>query len=275
MSVSQLFNLFILTSFLGWVYECIYCTLKTTRWQNRGFLFGPVCPIYGLGFLIAYLGYYLPARTNTFTFSIPAIFICCALGSAILEYATSYLLEKIFHARWWDYSHTPLNLHGRICLPATLCFGAAGVLVIGYVLPFFSKLIGDAFAAPAAAWEEAVSLILMCIFGADLALSISSITSVLETLEKLSAEFDEIMEVRYEPIGKTQRALKNKLTDAGHAVAGKIEIAGDYRNALMAHVKNLSKRQVRTLMNMETFSSIRHTRLAARMKELLLHRRNP
>ena len=201
------------------------------------------------------------------------LFFICALGSAILEYTTSFLLEKLFQARWWDYSHIPLNLNGRICLPATICFGIAGVLIIGYVFPFLNRHIHTlqyGFSRPA---EEILSLVLMCLLGADLGLSVSSVSSLMDTLEKIEAEFDASMETRYESIGRTQRALAGRIAGAGAAVAERLESAGEhaggYRDALLKHVGILSRRQINVLMNIEVFSSIRHTGVARKLKELV------
>ena len=211
----------------GWVYECVYCTVKTTRCQNRGFLFGPVCPIYGFGFIGAFLLFTSGRLQGTGGhLSLTLVFAICAAGSAVLEYSTSFLLEKLFHARWWDYSHIPLNLNGRICLPATLGFGAAGTVIIGFVLPLIDRhadLLRGWLEPPA---EEALSLTLMCLLGVDLGLSISSVTSLLSTLERMGTEFDEVMGTRYEPIGRAQRALAGKISNAGHSVAGMISDAG-------------------------------------------------
>ncbi len=116
-----------LFSILGWVYECAYCAIRTKRWDNRGFLFGPVCPIYGFG--VSALLIVAQALASSGATSANAawwqVLLCASAGSAVLEYTTSYVLEKCFHARWWDYSNVPLNLNGRICLPFALCFGAA------------------------------------------------------------------------------------------------------------------------------------------------------
>ena len=278
MSASELFNIFIFASFIGWIYECIYCTVKTTRWQNRGFLFGPICPIYGLGFIGGTALIRLPAISGAGTgggVSLPLLFLVCAAGSAVLEYSTSFLLEKLFHARWWDYSHIPLNINGRICLPATLGFGAAGTVILGFLLPYLKTSIPAPAVTIPVNVQEFLSLLLMCMFGADLALSVSSVTRLLDTLEKIEAGFDEKMEARYDPIGKTQRAIAGKITDAGHAVADRLEIparleaAGDKKDALLAQVKGLTNLQINSLMNIEVFSSVKHANLAGKIKELL------
>ena len=115
-SISTYFVWFILFSFLGWVWETIFCSFRTHHFQNRGFLFGPICPIYGSSAIL------FIAAMSVFPEDLPnwALFLIFAAGSAVVEFATSWYMEKRFHARWWDYSNEPLNIQGRICLPATM-----------------------------------------------------------------------------------------------------------------------------------------------------------
>ena len=127
MLIAQYFTEFMFYSFLGWVWESIYCTIKEKHWQDRGFLFGPYCPIYGSCIVAAEIvfGHLIPGGMGNMSF--PMIFIISYIGSAIAEFSTSWILEKRFHARWWDYSDMPLNIQGRICVPVSICFGAAGI----------------------------------------------------------------------------------------------------------------------------------------------------
>ena len=98
MIVCRYVCLFFIYSFLGWVYESIYCTIKTRRWQNRGFLYGPIIPIYGFGAVIISI-FVNVAADNRVTTPVWKVFIVSMLGSAILEFVTSWGLERIFHAR--------------------------------------------------------------------------------------------------------------------------------------------------------------------------------
>ena len=147
------------------------------------------------------------------------------------------------------------------------------MVVVRYLLPFISRHISIFGTGLDTSTEEILSLILMCILGVDLGLSISSVTSLLDTLERIESDFDETMENRYRPIGERQRALAGKIAGAGHVVAGKIgsasETAGEYRDAILTHTAKLTKRQVNALMNIEVFSSLRHRGIAGKMKEIL------
>ena len=110
---------FFIYSFMGWIYESIFCTIKEKKWCNRGFLYGPIIPIYGFGAVIISI-FVNVSVDNHVTTPWWKVFLVSMVGSAILEYVTSWALEKIFHARWWDYSNMPLNILGQICLPYML-----------------------------------------------------------------------------------------------------------------------------------------------------------
>ena len=129
------FLLFLIYSFIGWLIEVIGKLIEKHKFVNRGFLIGPICPIYGHGciLMILTLNRY---KDNPLTLFIYAIFIC-----SLLEYFTSYFMEKIFKARWWDYSTKRFNLNGRICAETMIPFGILGTLVICVINPIFEYLL--------------------------------------------------------------------------------------------------------------------------------------
>ena len=129
------FLLFMLYSFFGWVIEMIVCTIADKKVVNRGFLIGPYCPIYGCGCLLIILllrKYYNDGLV---------LFIMSVLLCSVLEYFTSYIMEKLFNARWWDYSDRKFNINGRICLETLVLFGILGLLLVYIINPFFTGLI--------------------------------------------------------------------------------------------------------------------------------------
>lgn len=119
----MVFYLFLLYSFLGWMHEMLFTFICTKKIVNRGFLIGPWCPIYGI------CGIVITGLCDLFPGNILYTFFISALLCSIIEYFISYLLEKIFHARWWDYSHLRFNLNGRICIAYSLGFGAMAVIL--------------------------------------------------------------------------------------------------------------------------------------------------
>ena len=125
------FLLFMTYSFLGWVMEVTLGLIQSKKFVNRGFLIGPYCPIYGFGgLLITFL-------LQKYVDDPIVLFFMALIICGILEYVTSYLMEKIFHARWWDYSNKKYNINGRVCLDTIIPFGLLGLLIMYVTNPFF------------------------------------------------------------------------------------------------------------------------------------------
>lgn len=131
-----IFLLFFMYSVLGYIIECIFCSIiDKKKVINRGFLIGPYLPIYGNGALI--MIFFLKKHI-----SYPiTLFIMGAVVATILEYVTSYFMEKLFKARWWDYSDKKYNLNGRICIENTVLFGIGCLLIMYVVNPFFTSIL--------------------------------------------------------------------------------------------------------------------------------------
>ena len=129
------FLLFIIYSFVGWSMEVIYTYFGKHHFVNRGFLIGPICPIYGGGALLIIL-LLSPYKKHPLLLFIMAIIIC-----SILEYFTSLIMEKIFKTRWWDYSNKKFNINGRICLNTMIPFGVLGLVASYLINPFFKYLL--------------------------------------------------------------------------------------------------------------------------------------
>ena len=135
MFILKLFILFIIYAILGWILETLEILIFEKRLLNRGFLIGPYCPIYGIGcvLLILLLKKYCNDPVAVFALS---LIIC-----ASLEYFTSWLLEKIFKLRWWDYSHNKYHINGRISLKTMIPFGVGGTIVVCYFNPILLNLL--------------------------------------------------------------------------------------------------------------------------------------
>ncbi len=135
-SLYELFLFFFLYSFLGWCSEVVFATLKTGKFVNRGFLNGPVCPIYGTGVALLLLCL-TPLKDYPW-----AVFAVSVVLCSLLEFLTGFLLEKIFHRKWWDYSDRKFNIGGFICPEMSLLWGVAAVAVLYGIQPTFAALIG-------------------------------------------------------------------------------------------------------------------------------------
>jgi len=133
-TASNLFLWFSLYSVFGWVWETIVVSIEYGYLVSRGFLFGPLCPIYGVGAVSAILLF------GKRKLSIPIIFLAGAALVTILEYITSFTLELAFDQRWWDYTTHRFNIHGRVSLLATVVFGVMIVLLIKFIHPRVERL---------------------------------------------------------------------------------------------------------------------------------------
>ena len=192
MWISKYFVYFVIFSCMGWIYESIFCTVKSGSWQNRGFLYGPVCPIYGVGAatIMALVDWYAGQNQGQVNYTWWQVFLVAFFGSIVLEYVTSWGLEKLFHAYWWDYSDVPLNINGRVCFPASVGFGVAGLLVIYVIAPATKN---------ATQWitpilMELFSLIFMALLAADATLTVSALTGFERNVAAMEDALNQHME---------------------------------------------------------------------------------
>lgn len=134
MDFYTLFIYFIIYSFLGWVIETIYCSLAEKRYVPRGFLNGPLTPIYGFG-AIGLIFLLQDIKT------VSLVFLCGVVATSFLEYVASYLLELIFDMHWWDYSGDKYNLNGRIKLKNSILFGILSIILMYFIHPLVINLL--------------------------------------------------------------------------------------------------------------------------------------
>lgn len=161
--------------FLGWCLEVVYATVNTGRFINRGFLNGPVCPIYGFGAVIIIICL-APFKNNLFLLFIGSVFI-----TSLLEYITGLILEKVFYNKWWDYSHMPFNIKGYICLKFSLAWGIACIFLVRIVHPVISGIIN----LIPYILVQICAVIIIILFIIDLIASINTILKLNTTLQKI------------------------------------------------------------------------------------------
>ena len=191
--VCAIFLLFIAYSTLGWCCEMVYCSVpKGHICEKRGFLNGFLCPIYGHGALLVLYCLHGGFKNPVLTF------IFGAIVTSVLEYFTSWIMEKLFHMRWWDYSHYKFQINGRVCLLNSACFGLASVLLCHVVQPWLWAHItglGAAITVPLASFIFGIYLM-------DTILSFRSafqLSSQMGKLRELQAELkDYVAEKREE-----------------------------------------------------------------------------
>lgn len=201
--VSKYFLYFITYSFLGWLMEVCYVYIREKKFVNRGFLIGPICPIYGYGVLtiIFLIGKDISDVLGVF---LKAILIC-----SILEYFTSYFMEKIFKARWWDYSKRKFNINGRICLETMVPFGILGCTVVYLLHPLVVRLI-SIFPSTL---TIVIAVIIFIIYLVDSIISFRVMNKIKKEIKKQTVDNTELIRKRViewiESNSKLYRHIKN------------------------------------------------------------------
>ena len=232
----SILNWFFIYSFLGWLWESAYVSVKEKRLVNRGFVTGPVCTIYGCGAVAVYL-ILKPVSDNIFFLFLGGIVV-----PTILEYATAVLMETIFHTSWWDYSKNRFNFQGRICLGASLGWGAFTVILF-YVLQPFAEWIVSLYSA-------ATGKILVCAAGAlylvDFMISFMNAMQIGKKLRGM----DEVMDELYEFVQSTKlyesaeelrlRLSSYRVSEYGAELRKRLE---DRINAVIAFTSEPSEEQ--------------------------------
>ena len=205
-NVSVYFILFIIYAMIGWFIEIINGLIQTKKFVNRGFLIGPYCPIYGVGGILITL-----LLSKYYDDPIVLFFMGIAV-CGILEYLTSYIMEKFFKARWWDYSQRKFNLNGRVCLGTIIPFGILGLMVTYVTNPF---LLGKLELIPEM-WLNIVSGILFAIYVVDNIVSGVVIKAIKKADITASKETDNTEEItkKVREILQSKSALHRRLVDA-------------------------------------------------------------
>lgn len=180
----DLFLMFLIFSFLGWAIETIYCSFLEKRFVHRGFLNGPICPIYGLGALsvgipLSYI------KINNLVFNIILVYVSGVVICSIIEYFIGFILEKVFKMKLWDYSNYPLNLHGRIWLGYSLGWGIMSLLLVYVVNPFTKRILSF---LPQNI-RAIVAIILFVVFITDILFTILNIQAISKKLNELKGLF--------------------------------------------------------------------------------------
>ena len=177
MELIRYLNAYFAFSVLGWIWESIYCTIDQRKWQNRGFLYGPLCPIYGFGSILGLTFYDLISMGKISNLSWWQIFI-------------------MFHARWWDYSDMSLNINGRTCVITSVGFGIGAIIIMEFFIPLFEKIyvtIPNNFAI-------AFAVVLLAIHSSDFTLTVSGLTNFQRNIAELEEEFQDKMTLTVDKI---------------------------------------------------------------------------
>ncbi len=181
--ICRFFLYFIIYSFLGWLIEVGCKSIQYKRFVNRGFLLGPICSIYGYGVLFIVL------LIGDDTSDILSVFLKSILICSVLEYFTSYFMEKLFKVRWWDYSNNKFNINGRICLETMIPFGLLGTLVVYVIHPLIVRFV-NLFSSN---MIITIAIVLFIIYILDNILSFNVMNKIKKEIKKYSGDSTEII----------------------------------------------------------------------------------
>lgn len=232
---------FFVYGFLGWCTEVAFAACKEKRFVNRGFLNGPICPIYGIGVGVV-VQFLSPYKEN-----LVLLYVTSVVLVTTLEWLTGFILEKIFHNKWWDYSNMPLNLNGYVCLLFSLIWGVACVIIVDFIHPVVQKGLSW---IPVSIGVTLIVVLGIAIF-ADLYVTASTILKMNKRLEKMEEiadelhkiseemgegiyrEISEMLEKKEELVLKAQdlsEDIKDRVQDVSEDIAEKIlELKRKYR----------------------------------------------
>ena len=197
--------MFFIYAFLGWCTEVSYAALVTGKFVNRGFLNGPVCPVYGFGVVIV-LTCLTPLANN-----LPLLFLGSVVLTSALEWLTGFVLEKLFQQRWWDYSDQPFNLSGYVCLRFSIAWGFACLFVVKLLHPtvlLFIRLI-----------PKTLGLALLALLGAVMAVDLAATVSTIVKLNRRLAQIDELAAKIKEAANEFGENLAERVLDAAERSA--------------------------------------------------------
>lgn len=182
-NLSLLFIYFFLYAIIGWMCEVVYCSIPAKKFINRGFLNGPYCPIYGVGALIIIM-FLMPYVSDPIL-----VFFIGILLTSTLEYITSWGMEKLFHAKWWDYSDHQYNINGRVCLLNSFLFGLLCVILMYLVHPIVSDLV-NSFSS---FWIQVIATAAAVLFLSDL---VESTRETVSFNKKLTSVYEATTELK-------------------------------------------------------------------------------
>lgn len=230
-SLYQMFLFFCFWSFIGWCIEVVDMTLETGEYQNRGFLNMPICPIHGFGVLM--ITVFLRPINQTF---IPLLIASTGICTAF-ELFVGWGMEKLFHARWWDYSHMKFNFKGYICLRNSILFGFGCVIVVRIVQPIVEEAVN--------AIPVKVGLCIVVIMSVLIAFDTFASLMAVKKLNEKIRRLDEISNIMLAVSVKTGK----KLADGTLKVKSTVDKIGDVKDNVVEKVQDMSAANIEKLKN--------------------------
>ena len=245
MTYYQICWYFLLYAFLGWVVEVAFHAVTMGKVVNRGFLNGPVCPIYGFGMVgVLMLSHVVAEEMGTEEIDPRLLFLLGALLSTLAELIAGWAMDHFFHARWWDYSRMPLNFHGYICLAFTLLWGIGVVAAVELIHPLIARY--SAAAIPLRyGWP--ILALLYALLVADAVLTFVTVIGLNRKLQELD-RLNEAMRRPSDAIAST--VTSGTLRVANRVQEGRVQAALG-RMELEAYRSELNRKKTELLGNFD------------------------
>lgn len=213
-TLSQWLLFFFLYSFFGWIWESCYVSVRKHRWVNRGFMHGPMLPLYGSG-AVSVLIITLPVREN-----LPLVFIMGMIGATLLEFFTGMIMESLFHVRYWDYSHLKFNIKGYICPVASLCWGVFSIMMVKVVhIPIEEVILKIPMTI-----ADGLAFVLTVVAAVDFTQSFNEAMDMKKMLVQLDETKVQIQKLQ-ERIRETSEEMSEKLRTAAEEMPGRLRTA--------------------------------------------------
>lgn len=213
-TLSQWLLFFFLYSFFGWIWESCYVSVRKHRWVNRGFMHGPMLPLYGSG-AVSVLIITLPVREN-----LPLVFIMGMIGATLLEFFTGMIMESLFHVRYWDYSHLKFNIKGYICPVASLCWGVFSIMMVKVVhIPIEEVILKIPMTI-----ADGLAFVLTVVAAVDFTQSFNEAMDMKKMLAQLDETKVQIQKLQ-ERVRETSEEMSEKLRTAAGEMPGRLRMA--------------------------------------------------
>ena len=201
-SIYYIISWFFIYSFLGWAWESAYVSIKNKKLVNRGFINGPLCTIYGAGAVTIYL------LLRPFEKNLALLYLGGVITATALEYVTGWIMETVFHTRWWDYSNKKFNLHGYISLASSLLWGAFSILLFKLLQPFVSWITS----LYPQSIGEVILAVVSVLYGIDFGISAYTAFGLSKTFGKVEDMLEELISyMENSRLYETREEIREKL----------------------------------------------------------------
>ena len=261
-TLNEFVLLFFIYSFLGWCVEVAFVAVTSGRIENRGFLNGPVCPIYGCG-MLGVLVALTPVKSNVCLLFLGGMIICSAV-----ELFGGWILDKIFHMRWWDYSKNKFNIGGYICLAFSIMWGIAVVFAVRFV---HTPIMAIVKKIPKTA-QLIIITVFVVIFIIDMVVTLKNLIGIkksLGQLDKIAEDLHSIGDQLKDVVGNT---AINAAEFAGGSRDKIVEVAAEQKDKLVevatGQKEKIAESTLEQREKLAEITAVQKERLASQKKEL-------